>query len=72
MGERITVIVNGRPVEIFVGMKVKHALIAFDQKVYAAAAEGRILVEDSHGFQIGLDGALSDGATINTRPRGDD
>jgi sulfur carrier protein ThiS len=72
MSERIKVTVNGSPVEIFRGMKVKHALIAFDQKLYAAAAEGRILVEDSHGFRIGLEGALSDGATINTRPRSGD
>lgn len=68
MGDRITVTVNGNPVEIFQGMKVKHALIAFDQMLYAAAAQGRILVEDSHGFRIGLDGALSDGSRIITRP----
>lgn len=70
MDEPITVSVNGSPVRIHRGMKVKHALIAFDQKTYAAAVEGRILVEDSHGFRIGLEGTLSNGATINTRPRG--
>ncbi|MCU0586985.1 MAG: hypothetical protein MUF52_02410 [Syntrophobacteraceae bacterium] len=67
MGERIRVLVNGRPVEIYRGMKVKHALIAYDQNVYAAAAEGRVVVEDVHGFRVGLEGALSDGAAITTR-----
>jgi len=70
MSERITVTVNGSPVEIFRGMKVKHALMAFNQDLYAAAAQGRILVEDSRGFRIGLEGALSDGSRIITRPSG--
>jgi sulfur carrier protein ThiS len=69
MDELITVSVNGSPVRIHRGMKVRHALIAFDQEIYAAAMEGRIVVEDSRGFRIGLDGALSNGARILTRPR---
>jgi hypothetical protein len=72
MEERITVLVNGRPVEIHRCMKVKHALIAYDQGVYTAAAGGSVIVEDSHGFRVGLDGALSDGAVITTRPRSSD
>jgi hypothetical protein len=68
MDERITVIVNGHPVQIYRGMKVKHALIALDQQIYSAAVEGRIVVEDSRGFRIGLDGALAHGAAISTRP----
>ncbi len=69
MREQITVFVNGAPVRIPRGMKVKHALIAFDQETYAAASDGRVVVEDSRGFRIGLDGALSDGARIATRSR---
>ncbi len=69
MGERITVIVNGIPVRLFRGMRVKHALIALDQKIYAAATEGRIWIEDAHGFRIGLEGALSDGTILKTRER---
>ncbi len=69
MDEQITVFVNGAPVQIHRGMKVKHALIAFDQEIYAAAMDGRIIVEDSRGFRIGLEGALSTGARILTRPR---
>jgi hypothetical protein len=69
MSEQITVFVNGAPVRIHRGMKVKHALIACDQELYAAAMDGRITVEDSRGFPIGLEGALSSGARILTRPR---
>ncbi|MFZ2447742.1 MAG: hypothetical protein WAW37_15405 [Syntrophobacteraceae bacterium] len=61
------VFVNGRKVRIHRGMSVKHALIACDQDLYRAALEGALRVEDENGFVVGLDGALSDGARINTR-----
>jgi len=48
-------------------MTVKHALIANDQALYTAAMKGDILLVDDNGFQIGLDGALQDGAKIFTR-----
>jgi hypothetical protein len=69
MSEQITVFVNGTPVRIHRGMKVEHALIAFDQKIYAAVMDGMMVVEDSRGFRVGLDGALSEGAAITTRSR---
>ncbi|NTW35124.1 MAG: hypothetical protein HGB17_03155 [Syntrophobacteraceae bacterium] len=69
MSEQITVFVNGARVRIHRGMNVEHALLAFDQEIYLAAIEGRIVVEDSRGFRIGLDGALTNGARILTRPR---
>jgi hypothetical protein len=58
---------TGVPFKSIWGMKVKHALIAFDQEIYAEAMDGRIVVEDSRGFRVGLDGALADGARIATR-----
>ncbi len=61
------VFVNGNKVQIYRGMKVKHALIAFDQALYTAAVEGKIGVEDENGFALGLDGGLSEGAKIFTR-----
>ncbi len=54
MAEKITVYVNNIPVGIFRGMSVKHALVAFDQRLYEAATEGVLSVEDEHGFQVGL------------------
>ena len=69
MEERIIVYVNGQAVEIYQGMQVKHALIALDQGLYEDAQAGRIVVEDHRGFGLGLDGAVSSGARINTRPR---
>ena len=66
MTESIDVYVNGRKVSIYRGMKVKHALIAYDPKVHKAALAGEIRVEDENGFTVGLEGHLSDGARIFT------
>lgn len=70
MDERIIVSVNGTPVSIFRGMKVKHALVAYDQSVFTSCERGELAVEDGNGFRVGLDGALSDGAMIFTKPAG--
>jgi hypothetical protein len=47
-------------------MKVKHALIAYDQSLYKAALAGGVRIEDENGFTIGLEGSLADGAKIFT------
>ncbi len=62
--ERITVHVNGVPVEIYRGMRVRHALIALDYEYLKQAEEGRILIEDGNGFAVGLDGALHNGSKL--------
>lgn len=64
--ETINVYVNGRRVDIYRGMKVKHALIAYDQSLYRAALAGEVRVEDANGFSVGLEGGLSDGARLFT------
>ena len=63
-GEKITVYVDGRPVELFRGMKVRHALISVDQKLFKAVEESRITVRDGNDYEIGLDGALANGSKI--------
>ncbi len=63
------VFVNGKKIRLYRGMKVKHALIAFDQDIYSAATEGKVRVEDENGFVLGLDGALSEGAKIFARDK---
>ena len=65
-GETIRVYVNGREVDIFRGMKVKHALMACDPGLYKAALAGKVRVEDENGFAIGLDGHLAQGGKIFT------
>ena len=65
MKERFSVFVNGKPVTVFRGMSVKHALIAYNYPVYKACAEGRAAVRDEHGFAVGLEGALSEGAKLS-------
>jgi len=54
------VYVNGRPVTLAPGMRVRHALTAagFTLK------EPGLLVRDEWGNEIGLDGALGEGARI--------
>ncbi|MGA2401131.1 MAG: hypothetical protein ABSG91_05415 [Syntrophobacteraceae bacterium] len=66
MNENIDVYVNDRKITIYRGMKVKHALIAYDQNLYKAALAGDIRVEDENGFTVGLEGSLADGAKIFT------
>lgn len=62
--ERITVYVNGVPVEIFRGMRVRHALIALNYDYVRQAEQGKIRLEDGNGFAVDLDGALQDGSRI--------
>ena len=62
----MTVYVNGNEVRLHRGMKVKHALIAFDQSLYDAAEAGDLVVRDASGFNVGLEGSLRDGARLST------
>jgi len=64
--DKMTVSVNGNEVTLHRGMKVKHALIACDQSLYDAAEAGDLAVRDANGFNVGLDGALRDGAKLYT------
>ena len=64
--DKMTVYVNGQEVRIHRGMKVKHALIACDQSLYDAARGGDLSVRDANGFNVGLEGALHDGAKLYT------
>ena len=57
----MTVYVNDRQVDILPGMTVKHALISAGI-IEEIAASQRIF--DEWGNEIGLDGALYDGAKI--------
>jgi hypothetical protein len=66
MSENIDVYVNGQKIDIYRGMKVKHALIAYDQSLYKAALAWEVRVEDENGFALGLEGHLASGAQIFT------
>jgi hypothetical protein len=68
MKERFTVHVNGTAVEIFRGMKVKHALMGLGHDMYKDCLEGRALVRDENGFVVGLEGSLSEGARLEVGP----
>ncbi len=71
MEERIIVFVNDKPVEIYRGMHVEHALIAYDADLHKAARQGQIHLEDENGFRMGLQGSLHARARIYTRRRED-
>jgi hypothetical protein len=66
VNENIAVYVNGRKIDLYRGMKVKHALIAYDESLYKASLAGEIRVEDENGFPVGVEGSLADGARIFT------
>uniref|UniRef100_A0A7V4G8X1 Uncharacterized protein n=1 Tax=Desulfobacca acetoxidans TaxID=60893 RepID=A0A7V4G8X1_9BACT len=51
----IRVYVNGEPVFLLPGMKVRHALIAAG--LMQQVEKGRRVV-DRHGYEVGLDGAI--------------
>lgn len=69
MKEQFIVHVNGKPVQVYRGMKVRHALIGYGYDLYKDCLEGRAKVEDENGFAVGLDGSLSEGARLEVRPR---
>jgi len=66
LSEHIGVYVNGRKIDLYRGMKVKHALMAYDQSLYKAALAGNVRVEDANGFMVGLEGSMADGSKIFT------
>lgn len=68
MEERVQVSVNGSPVSLHRGMQVRHALIARDRSLYERALEGAVRVEDGNGFSLDLEGALTDGMAVFTKP----
>jgi len=71
--EQLEVFVNDRPVTIFRGLTVKHALLALNQALFKAAQDGDWIVRDGQGFIVGLEGALHDGARLHVeKARGKD
>ncbi|MFZ3138750.1 MAG: hypothetical protein WA126_15320 [Thermodesulfovibrionales bacterium] len=58
------VFVNDIPIEILPGMTVRHALVSAD---LLKGIESSKRVFDEWGNEIGLDGALSEGAKIYVR-----
>jgi len=60
----MTIYVNEREVKLVTGMRVRHALIAAG---LMDEIKKRRKIYDEMGNEIGLDGALSDGAKISVR-----
>ena len=52
MNENIDVYVNGQKIDLYRGMKVKHALIAYDQSLYKAALAGECASRTKTGLQL--------------------
>ena len=59
--------VNGQPVEIFAGAKVKDVLRRFSRAEWKHVRNGQHVVCDAHGHEVGLDGELSGGEELITR-----
>ncbi len=55
---KIKVFVNGRKIETFRGMRVKHIL---PHETVEAVRQGTAMVMDEEGHERGLEGSLNDG-----------
>ncbi|MCE5242522.1 MAG: hypothetical protein ABFD98_16115 [Syntrophobacteraceae bacterium] len=66
-GDHVVVSIDGKPVRVFRGLRVMHALIACDQALYNAVRDGRAHVEDERGCRVGMEGALTPGARFFVR-----
>ncbi len=63
--EKITVYVNDKPKQFFVGAQVKHAIGARATKAVRAH---RAIVRDADGNMIDVDGALGEGERLFVTP----
>lgn len=61
---KIKVFLDGKSIELFKGMKVKHIL---SHKIIQRIKEGNIVVTDEEGHERGLEGSLTDGEHLKTR-----
>ena len=65
--KRIIFYVNDQPFERQYGATVKHAVIAYDQRILKDIRELRAWVVDARGDRVGLRGALENGARLYIR-----
>lgn len=63
---RIKVYLNGKPVHIFRGMKVKHIL---SLETLQEIKSGESIITDEEGNERGLEGSLSDGEKLHIGKR---
>jgi hypothetical protein len=59
--------VNGQPVEIFAGAKVRDVLRRYSRTAWKRVRDGGSKVCDTHGHEVGLDGELTGGEELITR-----
>ncbi|WP_096156715.1 MULTISPECIES: hypothetical protein [Bacillus] len=53
--------INGMPIELFSGAKIKHALLKTDEKLYKKVVSGEAVVQDQEGNETEINGAVGDG-----------
>ncbi|MDX5474858.1 MAG: hypothetical protein LPK00_04910 [Bacillaceae bacterium] len=53
--------INGIPIELFHGAKVKHALLKTDEDLYKKVLSGKAIVQDQEGNETEINGAVGDG-----------
>lgn len=62
--KKIRVFLDGKPIKLFRGMKVKHIL---SHETMQAIKQGELIVTDGEGHERGLEGSLTDGEHLKTR-----
>jgi len=61
--------VNGRTIEIFEGARVGDVLRKYSPSEWSLVRKKEKTVRDAHGHEVALDGELSGGEELVTRPR---
>jgi hypothetical protein len=62
--------VNGKTIEVFVGARVRDALLKYSRSEWTLVRKKAKRVCDAHGHEVGLDGELDDGEelVVTARP----
>jgi len=63
----VTVYVNDTPVVVSFDAQVRHALLAYDPRLYRLVREGKAEIIDNEGHSVDVYGAVGDGWKFHVR-----
>ena len=58
----VNVYVNGKEVEVFMGARVRDALMTYDQEAFSEHLQGEIRIEDQDGHRLSSQERVANGA----------
>ncbi|RKQ88631.1 hypothetical protein [Brockia lithotrophica] len=63
----VTVYVNGSPVIVSFDAQVRHAILAYDPRLYRLVRDGKAEIVDQEGHPVDLYGAVGEGWVFHVR-----